>query len=176
MFQDTSARESASFWHNRPLDCVFFNDLRAIGHSTDRFAHYQTRGRWRTVRQTQGLVKRRVWFSLLAFSAAVLLGLAAVIGGLQGLVGDETFRPLIRLEKSSDSHVLVTFLGRTMKGPCVPGIARGDVGTVAKTPAWQRRLSGLWAGVRGWGREVRRLFDEWRLDGSFSLQEKPVHR
>lgn len=129
------------------------------------------------MRQTRGLVRGRVWFSLLVFSAAVLMGLATTIGGLQGLVGSETFRPLMRVEQSSDSHVVVTFLGRRVKGPYIPRVPAGHENAAAvKTPAWKRWVSDAWAEVRGWGREVGRLFEEWRLDGSLSLQEKPAHR
>lgn len=129
------------------------------------------------MRQTRGLARGRVWFSLLVFSAAVLMGLAATMGGLQGLVGSETFKPLIRVEQSTDSHVVVTFLGRHVKGPRIPRVPAGrENATSVKTPAWKRWVSGVWAEVRGWGREVGRLFAEWRLDDSLSLQEKPAHR
>lgn len=130
------------------------------------------------MRQTRGLAGGRVWFSLLLFSAAVLLGLAATMGGLRGLLGHESIRPLMRVERSSDSRVVVTFLGRHVKGPQIPRVIAGrqDVAGRAKMPGWKRRVWGVWAEVRGWGREVGRLFKEWRLDGSLSLQEKPVHR
>lgn len=130
------------------------------------------------MRQTRGLARGRVWFSLLIFSVAVLMGLAATIGGLQGLVGSETFKPLVRVEQSSDSHVVVTFLGRHVKGPRVPRVParREDVAAAVKMPAWKRWASGAWAELRGWGREIGRLFEEWHLDGSLSLQEKPAHR